>query len=155
MTEDYETEEAGTGVLDGLSTVTEEMAKQEFDRMLKAARVKWDKYVLYAGGRDAENERDLIVDNIMDGIVTINDLGFPTLRTPHKHPKLAEIKIFRRPISADKLMMDKEKEGHEIAKERAVVAKFLGITPSLISQLEEVDETVLKTLWHIFLGYRV
>lgn len=149
MTEEFENE--GVKV-----EISEEFAQAEFDRMLKAARVKWDKYLSYAGQqRDAINERDLIVDNIMDGNVTINDDGFPTLHTPHKHEKLANIRIFRRPISADKLVMDKEKEGHYIAKERAAMSKFLGITPSLIGQLEEVDETVLKTLWNVFLGYRV
>lgn len=148
MSEEFENSEANV-------EISEEFAQSEFDRMLKAARVKWDKYQMYAGSRDAENERDLVVDNIMDGNITIDDNGFPTLHTPHPHEKLANIRIFRRPISADKLVMDKEKEGHYIAKERAAMSKFLNINPSLIGQLEEVDETVLKTLWNIFLGYRV
>lgn len=137
------------------SSVTREIAEQEFDRIVKFARVKWEKYAQFAGNKDADAEREMIIDAIMDGYVSVDDEGRPTVHTAHENENLKEIKIVRRPIKADKLAMDRVKEGQDQAKELATLGKFLCIAPSALGQLEEADYNVLSTLWFLFLGYRV
>ena len=133
--------------------ISEEVAMDDFNRMLRAARVKWDLYKQVSGQRDAENERAVIVDAIMDGRVIIDDNGFPTVRVELDSVK--EIKITRRGCRGDWLMIDRVKEGHNSAAQNAVMGKFLGVAPAVIELLEGQDFTLIQALWWIFLGYRV
>jgi hypothetical protein len=132
--------------------VTREIAEQDFDRILKAARIKWTIYSKIIG-RDADVDREIIIDAIEDGRITVNDEGFPTVYPDTQTEKLKEVKIFRRTTRGDKLAMDRVKDGHNIAKQDAVLAKFLGIAPGMLQLLEDRDYNLIDCLWTIFLGY--
>ena len=132
---------------------SDEFAQDEFDRILKAARVKWDKYCLFSGQKDAESEKELIIDAIKEGVITVSDEGFPTVHTEHQNKQLSKISIVRRPVRGDKLAMDRVKDGHMVSKEDSILGKFLGISPAALQQLEERDYSLISTLWYLFLGY--
>lgn len=127
------------------------MAEEEFGRILKAARVKWERYAK-AQGRDAELDKEFIIEAIIDGKVIVNDEGFPTVITESDNEKLKEIKIPRRPVRGDMLAADRVSSGHDLAKQDAVIGKLVGLAPALLQLLEEGDYRVLTTLWLIFLG---
>ena len=131
--------------------VTQELAEADFLRICKAARIKWDMFRQMAGTRDADNDKDLIVSEIMCGGITVNEEGFPTVHTESK--ALPTVAIFRRPIRADKLMIDRCKEGHNVKAQDAVLGAFLKISPALLQSLEEVDFKKIEALWFLFLGY--
>lgn len=132
--------------------ISREIAEQDFDRILRAARIKWEIYSMMAG-RDGDVDRAIIIDAIMDGRITVNDDGFPTVYTESENEKLKEIKIFRRSTRGEKLAMDRVKDGHNIAKQDAVLAKFLGLAPAMLQLLEDRDYNLIDCLWTIFLGY--
>lgn len=131
--------------------VTAGIAEQDFERMLRAARCKWDRYCSVYG-RDGELDKETIIDAILDGRIAVNDEGFPTLTTEHEAPELKEIKVRRRGLRGDWLAMDRVKDGNDVAKQDAVVGKFLGLAPSLLSRLEDTDYSILFSLWTIFRG---
>ena len=132
--------------------VTEERANKDFALMLKAARVKWEIYSQFQG-RDGELDKLIIIDAIMDGRVTINEEGFPTVYPETENERLKEIKLMRRSTRGEKLAMDRVKEGHDVAKQDAVLGKYLGIAPKLLGVLEDRDYNLINCLWTIFLGY--
>ena len=132
--------------------ITKEIAENDFDAMLKAARIKWEVYCS-VHQRDAEIDKEIIIDAIMDGRITIGESGFPTVHPDTDNEKLKELKIFRRPMRADKLAMDRVKDGQDMSKQDAVLGKFIDIAPKLLGLLEERDYNLLQSLWLIFLGY--
>jgi hypothetical protein len=132
--------------------ISEELAQAEFERILKAARVKWDLYKAVQGARDAESVRMIIVDAIMDGRVVVDAEGFPTVRT--SSDTVQEIKVFRRGVRGDWLMVDRVKEGHNVQAQDAVMAAFLKKSPAELQLLETSDYSLVESLWWIFLGYR-
>ena len=132
--------------------ITREIAENDFDTMLKAARVKWDVYCR-VHQRDAEIDKEIIIDAIRDGRITINEVGFPTVHPETENEKLKDLKVFRRPVRADKLAMDRVKEGQDMSKQDAVLGKFIDVAPKMLGLLEERDYNLLQSLWLIFLGY--
>lgn len=138
---------------DDANAVTRDIAEADFGRMLKAARVKWDRYCK-AEGRDGEDDKETVIGAIMDGCMTVNDDGFPTVLTDNDATELREIKIRRRGLRGDWLAMDRVKEGNDVAKQDAVVAKFLGLAPALLTRLEESDYDLLYSLWTMFRSKR-
>jgi len=138
-------------IVENKTTVTEEIAEQDFERMLKAARVKWDLYRQISGTRDADNDKALIISEIMDGRISVNESGFPTVHTESEIQP--EIKIFRRSTRADKLMIDRCKEGHNVQAQDAVMGVFLKVAPTVLQKLDDVDYRNVEVLWSLFLGY--
>jgi hypothetical protein len=132
--------------------VDKSVAEDDFDAIFKAARVKFDVYCA-VHGKDGELDRQIIVDAIKDGRITVDENGFPTVHPDTENEKLKNIKIMRRPVRADKLAMDRVKEGHDMGKQDAVLGKFLGVAPQMLGLLEERDYNLLQSLWLIFLGY--
>jgi len=131
--------------------VTREVAEADFNRILKAARVKWELFRQFSGTRDADNDKTFIIEEIMSGGITVNDDGFPTVHTEKQGAE--KIKIFRRPIRADKLMIDRCKDGHNVKAQDAVLGEFLKVSPSILESLDEVDFKKIEVLWFLFLGY--
>ena len=137
--------------------VNEEVAQAEFERILKAARVKWWKLGKVAGKADTEALKIEIVDAIMDGRVTVNDQGFPTIHTDNKNEKLQSISILCRPIRAHKLAADRVNSDFEEKAKDTVIASFLSVgntkySASEIGLLEEGDYNILDWLWSLFLA---
>ena len=131
--------------------VAENVALEEFERILRAARIKWNLYV-QVEGRDGELDKEIIVDAIKDGRVSVNDDGFPTIHTENSNDKLKTIHL-RRFTDADMLAADRVKAAHDGAKMNAILGKWTGIDAALISLLESRDKRLLERLWSIFLGY--
>jgi hypothetical protein len=152
---------------ESMNTVTREIAEEDFGRICKAARVKWELYRTRTGKADADGDRDRtrtgkadadgdresIVDAIMDGEITVDADGWPTVHTEHDSDKLKDIKIFRRPIRGDKLAMDRTKEGQNIQAQDSIMGKFLGLAAKELQALEETDYSRVESLWLLFLGY--
>lgn len=137
---------------ENVSAVTPEMAEAEFETILSAARVEWPMYVRLHG-KDVEVDKEIIINAIMHGAITVDEFGFPTVHTESENTELKSIKIKRRPFRGDMLAADRVKKDHDVAKEDAVFGKFLGIAPGLLTLLEERDYKLIHNLWTIFLGY--
>lgn len=134
------------------TSVSREVAEQEFERMLKAARVKWRMYEIKHGKRDVEIDREIIIDGIMDGVVTINDDGMPTVFTQHENDRLKEVTFKRRPIKADRLVADRVAAGHDAKKIDVMLARLLDLSPAEVASFEEADAGLIESIWCVFLG---
>ena len=134
------------------TNMSQDFAEQEFDRICRAARVKFE-LMRTLDGKDADKQKAIIVDAIIDGEITVDGDGFPTVHTPHDDEKLKAIKIFRRPIRSEKLMIDRTKHGNNVEAQNAVMGKFLNLSKAEVAALEEVDFQRVEALWLLFLGY--
>jgi hypothetical protein len=133
--------------------VTREIAESDFDSICKAARVKWELYRTLTGKADADGDKEKIIDAIMDGDISVDSEGWPTVHTSHDNAKLKDIRIFRRPVRGDKLAMDRTKEGQNIQAQDSIMGKFLGLAAAQLQALEETDYSRVESLWLLFLGY--
>jgi hypothetical protein len=150
------TEEKKAEVVDS-PAVSEEVATAEFDRILKAARVKWNVLQTTAGKADTDALKISIVDAIMDGRITVNDEGFPTVHTDNDIDKLQNISISCRPIRAHRLAADRINSDFEEKAKDTVIAAYLSVgntkySASEIAQLEEGDYNIIDWLWSLFLA---
>lgn len=139
------------------SAVCEEVAIAEFERILKAARVKWWKLQKVAGKADTDALKIEVVDAIMDGRVTVNDEGFPTVHTDNEAEKLKSISILCRPMRAHELAADRINSDFAEKAKDTVIADFLSVgktkySASEISKLEKGDYNILDWLWSLFLA---
>ena len=132
--------------------LTDELAEQEFARMLRAARVKWHVYETVHGKRDVEADKAIVVDAIMYGQIELNDEGFPTINTLHENEKLKRVVMRGRSSAVNWLSMDRIPEGQEIKKLYSVIGKAFGLTAAELGALEDADLNVIKAVWSIFLG---
>lgn len=144
-------------VIDETPEVSESAAQAEFERILKAARVKWDILCKISGKADTEALKIKIVDAIMDGRIRVNDEGFPTVHTDNKIEKLQSISISCRPIRAHKLAADRINSDFEEKAKDTVIAAFLSVgntkySASELGLLEEGDYDIIDWLWSLFLA---
>jgi hypothetical protein len=135
------------------TAVTKEIAESDFDRICKAARIKWGMYQSVNGKKDTDAIREVIVDAIVDGAVEVDEYGFPTVITESSSDKLKRIKIYRRPTRIEELAADRVADGKNEAAQDAVLSTYLKLAPAQLGSLEKVDYTMVTTLWGIFLGY--
>ena len=140
-----------TGFFD-TPVMTLEMAESEFNRMLKAARVKWHVYSAVHGKRDVEAEKTLLVDAIQCGQIELNDEGFPTINTAHESEKLKRVVMHGRSVGANWLTMDRVPDGQEMRKLYSVIGKAFGLAAAEVGALEDADLNVIRSVWQIFLG---
>jgi len=139
------------------SKVSKDVAITEFERILKAARVKWWKLEKTSGKADTEALKIEIVDAIMDGRITVNDQGFPTIHTDNESEKLQNISILCRPIRAHRLAADRINSDFEEKAKDTIIADYLSVgntkySASELSLLEEGDYNILDWLWSLFLA---
>lgn len=135
--------------MEDFEQIDRNVAESDFEMILKAARCKWNIYCMIEGN-DAEKDKELIIDAIMDRRVTVNDQGFPTLHTEEENEKLQKI-FMRRMKDSDLLAMDRVKDGHNHGKTNAAIGKWVGLAPAMIGLLDRKDKVLLETLWCIFL----
>jgi hypothetical protein len=153
-TEEKKTDEIKS---DSDTVVSEEVATSEFERILKAARVKWWKLEKITGKADTEALKIEIIDAIMDGKITVNDEGFPTVHTDNEIEKLKKISILCRPIRAHKLAADRINSDFAEKAKDTVIADFLSVgntkySASELGKLEEGDYSTIDLLWSLFLA---
>ena len=132
-----------------MEKVSLEIAESDFLRMCKAARLNWERQVSIDS--DAANtDKSLVVAAIMDGLLEVDESGFPTIKT--ESDELPEIKFKRRPRGKDLLASEKFKKEQRMSAYYAVIAQYLGINPTYLKELETVDLTLVQTVYGIFLG---
>jgi hypothetical protein len=102
--------------------------------------------------KDLNLDRDYIIEEIMDGRITVNDMGWPTVVT--ENDNLPLVKFERRPIGKDMLAMDRYKEGQDANKYTAVMSQYLGIAKSILEQLDSADLDNVQAIHGIFLANR-
>jgi hypothetical protein len=134
------------------TVVTLEIAEADFDRICKVARLKWDRKRDLLVQKDLNLDRDYIIEEIMDGRITVNDMGWPTVITESE--TLPVVKFQRRPTGKDMLAMDRYKEGQDANKYMAIIAQYLGIAKSILEQLDGVDLEIVQAIHGIFLANR-
>ena len=96
--------------------LTAEIAEQEFNRMLKSARVRWNVYETVHGKRDVEADRMIVIDALQYGQIELNDEGFPTVNTNSDVDKLKRLVMKGRKSVSKWLMTDRIPEGQDVKK---------------------------------------
>lgn len=134
------------------TVVTKEIAEADFARICKVARLKWNRKRDLLVQKDLNLDRDYIIEEIMDGRITVNDMGWPTVVT--ENDNLPLVKFERRPIGKDMLAMDRYKEGQDANKYTAVMSQYLGIAKSILEQLDSADLDNVQAIHGIFLANR-
>lgn len=124
----------------------EELAEKEFERLLKAARVRWDKYAR-RNPDDAEFEKEDIVEAIVEGKIVVKEDGFPTLHLDSE--LLEELNFKRRIIGKDLSAANRTKDDGRAFYFAA--GQYFGVSPTELESLETGDIALLKSLWMIFL----
>jgi len=137
-----------------LTQVDEQTAVQEFDRFCRAARLKMDRIRDENSRRDLEGDRQYFIEEVMDGRITVDEEGWPTIHTDHDHPKLKAIKFDRRPKGSAWTAMDRVKKDKEMAKIYAAMAAACGLTGKELENLDAVDLESVQTVFMLFLGNR-
>jgi hypothetical protein len=137
-----------------LIQVDEETAKAEFDRFCRAARRKMDRIRDENSRRDLEADRQYFIEEVMDGRITVDEEGFPTIHTDHEHPKLAKVRFDRRPRGSAWTAMDRVKKDKEMGKIYAAMAAACGLTGKELEKLDAVDLESVQTVFMLFLGNR-
>jgi hypothetical protein len=132
--------------------IPREVAEADFERICRAARLKWDRVRDLNTKKDLEQEKQYIIEEIMEGRITVDQEGWPTVITESE--QLPQVKFKRRPIGRDWMAMDRFKEGQDVKKMFAVMAGYLGINSALLEDLEEADLDNVQALHGIFLGNR-
>ncbi len=134
------------------TVISKEVAEADFDRICKAARLKWDRKRDLLVKKDLNLDRDYIIEEIIAGRITVNDMGFPTVVTENE--ALPLVKFQRRPIGKDMLAMDRYKEGQDANKYTAVISQYLGISKSILEGLDSADLDNVQAIHGIFLANR-
>lgn len=130
------------------SVVTQEIAEKEFEDILKAARLKWDRY-LKKNGDSAIEDKEEIVNAIMDGEISVNENGFPTVHTHSDDDKMKELKFHRRLLGRDLRTLGKSLSDEQ--KFFEVAGRYFGVAAAEIEALEMGDIALIQMLWIMFL----
>ncbi len=129
--------------------VDREIAESDFERILTAARVKWDKYKRRAP-EDAEFDREDIIDAIIEGTIVVGENGFPTVYPDTENEKVKELKFNRRLYGKDLTASSRCKD--EDRKMFFNLGNLFGVAPSEIEHsVDTGDLKLLVALWGIFL----
>jgi len=93
--------------------------------------------------------KEAIIEDIMDGVVTIDDAGKPTIHTPH--PELPTITFKFCPTFLVARSMDNQKKDAEVAKGAGMIAEAAGVTVANLYNLELRDMEVVQRVFTLFL----
>lgn len=137
-----------------LIQVDEETAKAEFDRFCRAARLRMDRVRDENSRRDLEADRQYFIEEVMDGRITVDEEGWPTIHTDHENAKLSKIKFSRRPKGSAWTAMDRVKKDKEMSKIYAAMGAACGCSGKELEALDAVDLESVQTVFMLFLGNR-
>ena len=131
------------------TTIPEEVAKADFERFAKFARLKVDRKRNKNDRADVDEMKEAMIEDIMDGVVTIDDAGKPTIHTPH--PELPTITFKFCPTFLVARSMDNQKKDAEVAKGAGMIAEAAGVTVANLYNLELRDMEVVQRVFTLFL----
>jgi len=131
------------------TTIPEEVAKVDFERFAKFARLKVERKRNKNDRADVDEMRDAMIEDIMDGVVTIDDAGKPTIHTPD--PELPTITFKFRPTFLVARSMDSQKKDADVAKNVGMIAEAVCVAPARLYALEFRDMEVVQRVFTLFL----
>lgn len=131
-----------------------ETAEGEFDRFATAARLKLDRVRNENSRRDLEEDRQYFIEEVVDGRITVDDNGWPSIHTDHDNEKLKKITFSRRPKGSAWTAMDRVKKDKEMSKIYAAMGAACGLTGKELENLDAVDLESVQTVFMLFLGNR-
>lgn len=129
--------------------IPEEVAKADFDRFAKFARLKIDRKRNKNDRADVDQMREEMIEDIIDGVVTIDDAGKPTIHTID--PELSTITFKFRPTFLVARSMDNQKKDADVAKNVGMIAEAVGVAPARLYALEFRDMEVVQRVFTLFL----
>lgn len=129
--------------------VSREIAESDFDRFAKAARLKMNRTRNLNDKADVEQMREALIQDIMDGSVSINENGWPTINTTNE--ELPKVSFNFRPSFLVAKAMDNQKAGSEVAKTVAMIAEATRIAPARLFALDFRDMGVVQRVFALFL----
>jgi len=129
--------------------ISREVAESDFDRFAKFARLKMDRVRNLNEKTDVEELRAFVVDEIVDGRITVDDGGRVTIRT--ESAETPEVKFVHRPFGTIIKAMDMQKTGQDGAKQLAAIAETCGISKAKLEALEYRDLANVQVIFSMFL----
>ena len=130
--------------------INKEMAEAEFQRFADMARLDLDRPRNANERRDIEEGKEQFVYFVMKGRITVDDEGYPTVKTESE--ELPTIRFGKRPRVTALRAMDKCKKNNDNGKMLAMMADTLGIAPAMFNSLEYTDFEVVSLVFSLFLG---
>jgi hypothetical protein len=132
--------------------VDRESAEQEFERFATAARIKMTGFRNEKDQKDLDDNRNQFVEYVIDGTITVDDSGFPSVHVESDDLKV--VKFPRRPKGIDRCAMDKVAEKELNGKLYSWVASATGVASAKLKQLDEADWSKVWTVFQLFLDQR-
>jgi hypothetical protein len=128
--------------------MTRELAEMEFERFCGAARINLMRYREQDELDEFSKYKRLFIEGIMEGRITVDDEGWPTVHTECED--LKEVRFPRRPKGFDRCAMDKLPSDSIHARSFTWIASVVGKSYKLLQNLEEHDLTMLETVFYLF-----
>jgi hypothetical protein len=125
-----------------------ELAEMEFERFCGAARINLQRYKKDSDLEDFNDHKDLFIEGVMDGRITVDEEGWPTVHTECED--LKEVRFPRRPKGFDRCAMDKLPADSIHARSFTWIASVVGKSYKLLQALEEHDLTMVECVFNLF-----
>lgn len=130
--------------------VTKEVAENDFNNMLRAARTDWERYCRRNGEEAAAKNKEDIIELIQLGRLTIGDSGFPTFCPFTDDEDVSELSFHRMVLGSDIAAGNRSKGDDEFEKFYHRAGQYFKKSPSKIRTLEVGDIVDLMLLWNLF-----
>jgi hypothetical protein len=130
--------------------VTREVAEADFDRFARFARLKMDRKRNLIDKNDIEQDRDYLVEEIMDGRIVIDDEGHPAVICECE--ETPRVSFDFRPKGIVMKAMDMHKKDHDMAKVHAMIAEATRVPAAKLFALDAVDLRNVQVLFNMFLA---
>ena len=131
--------------------VAREVAEEEFNRFCDDMDIDRDLSKMDEDDTKGFNDnKDLIVNAIMDGRLVLNDDSEPVY-TP-KRGKQDNPLTFREPTGATFMAMDRKKSGQDVGKMIALMDEITRSAPGTCARLKGVDFKVARSIVTLFLA---
>ena len=129
-------------------TISKEVAKEEFDRWIKAMRIKIEREGLNLNDvRDNKESAIVIIDTIVEGRIIISDEGILTFITEDNQSI-----VFHRPKGHMLLAMSKRKQSDDFGKIFASLAEITKTSSITFANMYESDLNVCMEIYGLFLA---
>jgi hypothetical protein len=129
--------------------ISQEMAEEEFNRFATVARLDLEKPRDESDRSDVLTMRDLFIYHVKKGNITVDDEGWPTIRT--QSDDLPQIVFHNRPKVTALRAMDKCKRDNNNAKFLSMMGDALGIAPVRLNSLDYADFETVSLVFNLFL----
>ena len=134
-----------------IDKVAREVAEAEFSRFVELMDLDISSDDLDEEDKaEVKQQREKILDAIIKGNLTINDVGEPTF-TPAR-TKGAEAITFYEPTGASLMAMDRKKKAEDIGKLYAAMGDITKTHAGLFSKMKMQDLKVCMAITTLFLG---